>query len=91
MHGDYKFDEELINNIPDILEKINNDRKEEDKISIRKMSIDLNISYAGMHRLFNRKDLASTPLGTLNNISNYLGVSLTDLYTRQGGKAYFKK
>lgn len=80
----FKTNEILTNEITKIIDKMNEGRSVDDKISINKMAIELNISYAGLHRLINREDLSTTPLGTLNNIANYLGVEVRDLYEKDG-------
>lgn len=74
--------EKLINNIPGIIEQINEDKADDNKISLWNMAKDLGLTYAGIFRLAQREDLSTTPIGTLNIIANYLGVNITDLYIK---------
>lgn len=66
------YSQRIKNNIAEILE--------EKDISINKIAKDLNITYAGMHRLVNRESLDTTQLETLAQISNYLDVNIEELY-----------
>lgn len=52
----------------------------EKNVSIRKMSIDLNLEYSYAYNLVNREHLSSTHLATLDKISKYLNVEINDLY-----------
>ena len=65
-------DGEIGNNIPNILD--------ERLVSINEMAIDLNMTYAGMHRLVTREDLSSTKLKNLIDIADYLKVEIQELY-----------
>lgn len=66
------MDEQTGNNIPNILD--------EKRISIRELSLGINMDYAGTHRLVNRTSLNTTTLKTLLKIANYLNVEINDLY-----------
>lgn len=60
------------NNIPNILD--------EKRISIRELSLGINMDYAGTYRLVNRTSLNTTTLKTLLKIANYLNIEIQDLY-----------
>lgn len=49
-------------------------------ISIKKMSEDIELDYATVHRIVKRKDLSSTSIGRLKLIADYLKVNIVDLY-----------
>lgn len=66
------MEEQTGNNIGNILD--------EKRISIRELSIGINMDYAGTHRLVNRTNLNTTTLGTLIKIAEYLNVEIQDLY-----------
>lgn len=70
---DYKQEKITIGNN---LEKILDDKG----ISIRKMSIDLDVRYATAHDLVKRESLATTPLERIVEIASYLNVSIEELY-----------
>lgn len=61
-----------MNNIKDIMDKKG--------ISIRKLSIDLEMEYAQAHRLVNKKDLSNIQVSTLFKVSEYLGVTVEEIY-----------
>lgn len=52
-------------------------------ISIRQLSMDLNMDYPTAHALVNRKDLKATQLGTLYDVAKYLNVEITALYMEE--------
>lgn len=53
---------------------------EERYISIREMSIDMNLDYAGLHRLVNKDSLENVTLKKLLEVAEYLKVDVQDLY-----------
>ncbi|MDT2844676.1 helix-turn-helix domain-containing protein [Vagococcus lutrae] len=56
---------------------------EEKGISVRQLSIDLDMDYPTAHALVNRKDLSATKLGTINDIAKYLNVDIKNLYMEE--------
>ncbi len=63
----------MKNNIKSILE--------EKGISIRKLSLGINMAYSNVHELVNKDSLKYTQLNTLVEIAEFLEVDITDLYS----------
>ncbi len=68
----------LKNNISAILE--------EKKISIKKLSEVIEMSYSPTYDLVTRDDLSDTRLGTLQKVADYLEVGIDEIYTREEEK-----
>lgn len=63
-----------MNNIKKILKQKN--------ISINKLAESIELTYSATHHLVNRKDLLSTPLGTLLSVAKALDVDEKELYSK---------
>ena len=53
-------------------------------ISIKRLSEDLEMDYSATHKLATRDNLATTQLGTVIKVANYLNVDIKKIYTRKG-------
>ncbi|NLJ77632.1 MAG: helix-turn-helix domain-containing protein [Peptococcaceae bacterium] len=54
----------------------------EQKVSVYRMAVDLDIHYPTMHSLVNRETLNDTTLVSIVRVADYLEVPITNLYEK---------